>query len=185
MTQINHGLDTEHTCYFYEQDFYIFSNFSSFTVVWKNIRFDTLEHAYHWEKFTTGSSHTATDRRIVQEMIRTAPSAHEAYQIAQRYKSIRRDDWDQVDATGIIVKVRIMFDLLVEKVDQHEYVYRKMRASGKRELVENSWRDSYWGWGPDRKGKNVLGKLWVFLRDNYDKRRTCRDELQALSQSFM
>ena len=35
-----HGLDTETHVFFYEQDFYVLSNFSAFTLQWKGIRFD-------------------------------------------------------------------------------------------------------------------------------------------------
>jgi hypothetical protein len=35
---------------------------------------------------------------------------------------------------------------------------------GDRELIEDSWRDDFWGWGPHRNGKNMLGKLWMEIR---------------------
>jgi len=148
-----HGLDTPERVCFYEQDFYVLSNFSGFTLQWRGLRFDTLEAAYHWEKFPgskLGRSETA-------RAIRLAPSAHEAFQIAQKFRLFRRDDWDDV-------KVDIMRQLLRAKVEQHEYVERKLLATGDRELVENSWRDDYWGWGPNRDGQNVLGKLWMEIR---------------------
>ena len=44
-------LDTDTQVFFYEQDFYVLSNFSSFRVKWAGISFDTAEHAYHFEKF--------------------------------------------------------------------------------------------------------------------------------------
>lgn len=151
-----HGLDTPDRVCFYEQDFYVLSNFSSFTLQWKGKRFDTLEAAYHWEKFTPegfmGSVHAG-----LQERIRKAPSAHEAFQIAQDARSMRRHDWDTV-------KVDVMRELLRAKVAQHEYVRRKLLGTGDRELVENSWRDDFWGWGPNRDGQNMLGKLWMEIR---------------------
>ena len=73
-----HKLDTQEQVFFYEQDFYILSNFSSFALAWRGHRFDTAEAVYHWEKF----SHPSLQRPIcltVAEMIRVAPSAHEAY----------------------------------------------------------------------------------------------------------
>ena len=57
-----------------------------------------------------------------------------------------------------------MLDILRAKVQQHEYVRRKLLATGDRELVENSWRDDFWGWGPNRDGQNKLGKLWMKVR---------------------
>lgn len=146
---MHHKLDTDETVYFYEQDFYVLSNFSAFTLQWKSIRFDTSEAAYHWEKFT--------DPEIKQD-IQFAPSAHEAFKIAESLKDRRRPDWDAV-------KVSIMREILRAKVKQHEYVKRKLLQTDNRRLVEDSWRDSFWGWGADRRGLNMLGNLWMEIRD--------------------
>ena len=37
-------------------------------------------------------------------------------------------------------------------------------CTGDRTLIENSWRDDFWGWGPNRDGQNMLGKLWMEVR---------------------
>ena len=149
--RVNHGLDTDYRVCFYEQEFYPLSNFSAFTLRWKGYRFDTSEAAYHWEKF-----HATTDGAI-KVSIREAPSAHEAFKIAERNRDRVRHDW----AT---VKVDVMREILRAKVDQHEYVRRKLLATGDRELVEKSWRDSFWGWGAYRDGQNQLGRLWMQIR---------------------
>lgn len=144
-----HGLDTPERVCFYEQDFYPLSNFSAFALRWKGQRFDTSEHAYHFEKFRGIPS--------TQKLIFEAPSAHEAFKTAELYRSHRLPEWDAI-------KVDIMRQILWAKVEQHEYVRRKLLATGDRELVENSWRDSFWGWGPNRDGQNQLGKLWMEIR---------------------
>ncbi len=59
-----------------------------------------------------------------------------------------------------------MHSILLAKVDQHEYVRRKLLATGNRELIEDSWRDDFWGWGPNKDGQNMLGKLWMEIREN-------------------
>lgn len=64
----------------------------------------------------------------------------------------------------ILFSGEMVRDILRAKADQHEYVRRKLLATGDRELVENSWRDDFWGWGPNRDGKNMLGKLWMEIR---------------------
>ncbi len=144
-----HGLDTPERVCFYEQDFYVLSNFSSFTVELDGVRYPTAEHAYHAMKFPTNATAALT--------ILHAPSAHEAFKLGQRFKHRRRDDWD-------LVKEDVMRRILRAKVRQHEYVRRKLIATGDRELVENSWRDDFWGWGPNQDGQNVLGKLWMAVR---------------------
>lgn len=148
-------LDTDQQVFFYEQDFYVLSNFSAFTLQWKAYRFDTSEAAYHYEKFPRNVA--------IRVEIQTAPSAHEAFKIAERNRALRRPDWDQV-------KLDIMREILRAKADQHEYVRRKLLQTGDRELIENSWRDSFWGWGQDRKGQNWLGKLWMEIRTELRRR---------------
>ena len=145
-----HGLDTETEVLFYEQDFYVLSNFSAFELVRDDRRFHTSEAAYHYAKFVDTAPEVAQD-------IYLAPSAHEAFKIAEANKGMRRKDWDDV-------KVSIMLDILRAKAEQHEYVRRKLLATGDRCLIENSWRDDYWGWGSNRDGKNMLGTLWMQVR---------------------
>jgi|ERR1700737_2581307 len=151
-----HGLDTAERICFYEQDFYVLSNFSSFNLKWKGHTFPTSEHAYHWEKFE-GVEGAMNNCGNLATQVLNATSAHEAFTFANAYKTRRRSDWDYV-------KVDIMRDILRAKVQQHDYVRRKLLATGERELVENSWRDDYWGWGLNQDGKNMLGKLWMEIR---------------------
>lgn len=87
-------------------------------------------------------------------------SAHQAFEIGHKWQSIRRLDWEST-------KVGIMKSILKAKFRQHEYVRRKLMETGNRHLVEDSWRDSFWGWGSDRQGENVLGQLWMEIRQEY------------------
>lgn len=155
---MNYGLDTDERVHFYEQDFYPLSNFSAFTLRWKGYKFDTSEAAYHWEKFPALPADVLVGRESpTANAIRVAASAHAAFKIAENNALLRRSDWDAV-------KVDIMREILRAKAEQHEYVRRKLLATGARELVENSWRDAFWGWGPNRDGQNMLGKLWMEIR---------------------
>jgi len=144
-----HGLDTEKQIFFYEQEFYVFSNFSSFALEWKGELWMTSEHAYHSEKFD--------DKKIKGE-IKNARSAHDSLKVAHMHKNKYRNNWDDI-------KLNIMKEILMAKVEQHLYVKKKLLETGKHELVENSWRDDFWGWGPNKDGKNHLGKLWMEVRD--------------------
>ena len=147
-----HKLDNEKQVFFYENQFYVLSNFSSFCLDWAGHRFHTSEAAYHWEKFM---NHPEIQRQILE-----APSAHEALQIARRNKQLVRPDWEQV-------KVPVMRNILYQKAKQHEYVRRQLLATGDRELIEDSWRDNFWGWGPNKDGQNMLGKLWIEVRNEF------------------
>lgn len=152
---MHYKLDTDSHVFFYEQDYYVLSNFSAFQIEWCGFTFPTSEHVYHWEKFRD-SEHNGFETHI-QKQIRTAPSAHEAFKLAERLKVYRRDFWDTD-------KPEVMLEILRAKLKQHEYVHRKLLATGDRVLIEDSWRDDYWGWGPNKTGQNMLGQLWMQIR---------------------
>ena len=136
--------------YFYPPEYYVFDNFSSFQVEYKGKVYPTSEHAYQSSKFIN------TDKELA-ERIRNAKSAHEALKLAEANSEKMEKNWDDI-------KLGVMKEILHCKVSQHEYVKKKLLQSGNREIVEDSWRDDYWGWGEDRKGKNMLGKLWMEVR---------------------
>lgn len=147
---MNHQLDTDEAVYFYEHDFYVLSNFSAFRLYWKGLDFDTSEAAYHWEKFPRHFD--------IRRAILTARSAHEAFKIAEAHKAEQRSDWYEV-------RVEIMRALVCAKAQQHDYVRRKLLETGRRQLIEDSWRDNFWGIGPNGDGTNMLGRLWMEHRD--------------------
>lgn len=138
--------------FFYEREFYPLSNFSAFSIQWRGLRFDTSEHAYHWEKFP---GHEGARLAILN-----AISAHEAYKLAEQLKEHQRPDWGGW-------RTVVMEAILRAKASQHEYVRRKLLETGDREIVEDSWRDGFWGTGPVwGEGQNMLGKLWMKIRDD-------------------
>lgn len=149
---MNYKLDTDTHCYFYEQEFYPLSNFSSFAIWFDGDDFRTSEHAYQAQKFKYAFG-------IFDEIVQ-ARSAHDAYALAQKHKAYQREGWDKM-------KVPIMKAILWDKLRQHKYVEQKLIATGDRQLVEDSWRDDFWGWGPKTDGQNMLGKLWMQVRDEW------------------
>lgn len=150
--------DTDTHIFFYEQEWYCLSNFSAFRLLWCELDFDTAEAAYQWTKFHHAPGTYTPRHRDIQRAIRQARSAHEAYKIAEGNRGHARHDWSQI-------RVAVMREILSHKVTQHEYVHRKLLETGTRELVEDSWRDGFWGWGADQSGHNMLGKLWMELRE--------------------
>ncbi|HXV27106.1 MAG TPA: NADAR family protein [Candidatus Paceibacterota bacterium] len=133
---------------FYMQPYYCLDNFSAFRVTVAGHTFDTAEHAYQWYKF---------DDPHIQDLIRTATSAHEAKLLAKEYSGHKRASWHEI-------KTLVMENVLRAKLAQHEYVRRKLLQTGDRLIVEDSPVDSFWGRGPDGNGQNVLGNLWMKLR---------------------
>lgn len=136
---------------FYEREFYCFSNFSSFAVRWKGKLWPTSEHAYQ-------AAHFFKTAPKLADKIHKAVSAHEAFKLAKAHADKHPADWDQK-------KFSIMEDILRHKLKQHPYVQYKLKQTGRRPMVEDSFRDPVWGWGPKKNGRNELGKIWMKIRD--------------------
>lgn len=135
--------------FFYERKFYVFSNFSSFEITWNGRIWKTSEYAYQAAKFE--------DEKIINE-IRNAKSSHDAMKLAKViYSDKKRKDWYDV-------KLQIMEDIVRTKLSQHFYIQKKLSETGNREIIENSPRDSFWGWWPNKDGQNHLGKIWMKVR---------------------
>jgi ribA/ribD-fused uncharacterized protein len=139
----------------YEREFYCFSNFSSFAVKWKGKLWSTSEHAYQAAHFFKTAPKLAA-------RIHASLSAHVAFKLAQGNAHKAPADWEDI-------KLGIMEDIVRHKLRQHPYVRYKLRQTGKRMIVEDSFRDSFWGRGPNKKGRNELGKIWMKLRDELKK----------------
>ena len=133
---------------FYEEEFECFSNFSAYQVEYAGLLWPTSEHAYQASKF---------DDIELKNKILNAKSPREAFNMGRDPKNILRKDWYSI-------RIKIMEDIIHEKIKQHPYIYKKLLETGDREIVETSPIDSFWGWGPDKKGENNLGKIWMKLR---------------------
>lgn len=134
---------------FYEGRGYFLSNFSSFAIEWGGYLCATSEHHYQASKFTDES---------IRKLIREARSAHDSKKLAEAHQDNIRPDWDDE------MKLAVMESILRAKLEQHPYIVRKLLETGDAFLVEDSPKDSFWGRGPDWKGKNHLGRLWMKLR---------------------
>ncbi len=136
---------------FYEREFYVLSNFSSFAVDWRGRRWSTSEHAYQAAHFID------TDKKLFEKIFK-ARSAHDAYKIAKANADKAPENWDEI-------KTVVMEEIVRLKLEQNLYVKKKLLETEDLLLVEDSPKDGFWGWGPDRKGRNELGKIWMKLRD--------------------
>jgi diaminohydroxyphosphoribosylaminopyrimidine deaminase/5-amino-6-(5-phosphoribosylamino)uracil reductase len=63
------------------------------------------------------------------------------------------------------VNIQKMDVTLWHKFMQHLDLKEELLATGNAELIEDSDKDAFWGWGADRKGENQLGKALERLRD--------------------
>ena len=116
------------THFAYEYDF--LSNFYKTSVVYENVRYATVEHAYQAAK-------TFDDvKTIFSADFNPNLSAGQAKRVGQDLKL--RADWDKV-------KVPIMRELLTLKFADPK-LKEKLRATGDTYLEEgNHWHDIFWG----------------------------------------
>lgn len=135
---------------FYPREFYPLDNFSSFKVEYKGYLYSSSEEAYQ-------SSLFMPDYPEISERIKNSHSAHEAQKIM--FENIDKVKYTKEE------KVEIMEEILRCKLDQNPYVKKKLLETKDYLIVEDSPKDDYWGWGENRNGKNMLGKLWMKLRD--------------------
>lgn len=148
----NLNRETKDAVYFYTPPFYHLDNFSAHAVkIWGKI-FPTVEHAYQWKKFA--SKHPKIAKNIFESK---NPSA--AKHIADENKDKISPAWFRGQ------RVRVMEALLRAKTKQHADVRKKLGETGKRLIAENSLTDDFWGIGPKGDGENMVGKIWMKIRD--------------------
>lgn len=137
--------------YFFTPPYYVLDNFSAFQVeIWGKV-FMTPEHAYQWKKYSE-------DYPDIAESIFNAKSPHDTKKIADANK-------DKVSEEFHANKPEIMKEILRAKLGQHEKVKKTLVQTGNKKIIENNQKDEFWGIGTGN-GKNMLGKLWMELRDN-------------------
>lgn len=135
---------------FYPREFYPLDNFSSFKVKWNGYLYSSLEEAFQSRLFLP-------DYPEIADKIKNSYSAHEA-------QKIMLDNIDKVKYSNE-EQVLIMEELLRLKVEQNPYVKKKLLQTKDYLIVEDSPKDSFWGWGSNRDGSNELGKIWMKIRD--------------------
>ena len=125
------------------------SNLYKKSLVFEGILFPTAEHAYQYGKFRDEDT-----RKWAME----APKPHLISILAHSLFV-----WDIVDNWSKI-KVNRMYNVLKAKFS-HYYIRQKLLETGNSILIENSKMDSFWGIGRIEKGKNMLGKLLMKVRE--------------------
>src|SRR3989338_8763662 len=78
---------------------------------------------------------------------RSGAAAHDAMKFAYANRDKYLPEWDEI-------KLGVMKKILHAKVAQHPYVRKKLLESGDPVLIHDSWRDAYWGWGPNKDGED-------------------------------
>ena len=126
-----------------------FSNFARYPIELKSQVWPTSEHYYQAQKFS------GTE---FEELIRLVETPKIAAQMGRDPKRPLRPDWEAI-------KDDIMREAVAAKFAQHSELREILLNTGKAVLVEHTANDRYWGDGGDGRGKNMLGKILMEVRD--------------------
>lgn len=138
--------------YFYdtkENPYGCFTNFSPHGFELDGDWWRTSEHYFQAQKFP-GTPHA--------EEIQKLPTPREAFDRAHQLNHLVRPDWLQV-------RDSVMRKAVERKFEFNPDIRAVLLSTGDALLVENSPVDSYWGCGAGGKGKNMLGKILMEVRE--------------------
>lgn len=124
-----------------------FSNFSKHSVFIDDKEWPTTEHYYQAMK--------SIDPEI-QEQIRLCSTPKKAKQLANSVEL--RDNWENI-------KFYIMLKAIRAKVEHHSSIKKLLLETENSLIAENSPYDYIWGLGANGTGQNLLGKIWVRVRN--------------------
>lgn len=141
---------------YYEDEYYMLSNFSSHAIEYLGVLYMTPEHAYQAAKFND---------QEVKDKVRNARSSFRCKAVARQYeKEFQVSNWNDI-------RISVMEDILRAKVSQHEDVKEALLKTGNAQIVENSPVDYFWGCGADNTGQNEVGKAWVRVREELKSKK--------------
>lgn len=130
--------------------FEFLSNFHPCRIEWEDVTYTSVEHAFQTAK---------TLDPIEKASIKECPTPGEARRAGRKLKL--RPDWESI-------KVGVMCGLLRKKFADPA-LKQELLATGQAELIEgNWWGDRFWGIC-DGKGRNMLGKLLMQIREELRK----------------
>ena len=127
-----------------------FSNFSDHYIIVDGTVYRTTEHYFQSRKFLDEENRNAVIK---------SSTPFKAAEIGRDRSRPLREDWEDI-------KLDVMYEALKYKVEQYPDIKAILLSTGNNTIIEESYKDSYWAEGPDKKGLNMLGKLWMKLRDD-------------------
>lgn len=147
--------------------YFEFSNFSDDPFVLDGKYWRTAEHYYQAQKF-----HHHPE--IYNEIQRTK-TPESAKNIADSYANKIDENWHKY-------KIPLMYTALHAKFSQNDELKETLIHTKRARIVEKSEDDDFWGSGFKGKGKNMLGKIIMYLRDEFSAVQSTNIESTTLSR---
>lgn len=126
-----------------------FSNFARYPIKLGGKVWQTSEHYFQAQKF---------ENKEYQDKIRNADSPMMAAQLGRSRKERILKNWDNV-------KLNVMYEVVKAKFTQHPDLTQLLLDTQDAKIIEHTENDDYWGDGGDGKGKNMLGKILMKVRE--------------------
>lgn len=134
-------------------EFREFSNFAPYPIILDGRRWPTAEHYFQAAKFSDKSD---------QEAVRKANTPLLAARLGRDRKRKLRRDWESA-------KVGVMKKAVLAKFSQHEDLRVLLLSTNESKIVEHTEHDRYWGDGGDGRGRNMLGRILMEVRNELRK----------------
>jgi ribA/ribD-fused uncharacterized protein len=147
-------MQTRINFYSTKDEYGCFSNFAKAPIEVEDKIWRTSEHYFQAQKFP--------DSPEYQERIRTTPSPMVAARLGRSRSVPIRKDWESA-------KDDIMREAVRMKFSQNADMLKLLLSTGDALLVEHTKNDRYWGDGGDGRGRNMLGKILMEIRDELRK----------------
>lgn len=140
---------------YFKDEYEFLSNMYLCKIEYNGHVFDSSEHAYQCSKTVN-----------VDDFFRLKNIQNPHKVKTESRNILKRDDWD-------LIKVDIMEEIVRIKFQIPE-LKQKLITTGKIEIVElNWWGDDFWGvYDKTMKGKNILGKLLMKIREEIKPRNS-------------
>lgn len=129
-----------------------FSNFYIHSFEYEDKEYKTSEHYYQAQKYI---KHPDIMKEILESNTPTLA------------KEISIKNKNKIDLEWNNKKIPFMFNALFLKFNFDEKLKNILLETKKAYIIEDSKDDSFWGCGKDGNGKNMLGKLLMYLRDEF------------------
>lgn len=135
------------------EDIYTYlSPFSAHQIeIWGEL-FPTVEHAYQAHRFKDSPE---------REAIKNAKSPSQAWMLAQEAK---KNSEIYIDYSREEL-AKVVEELFRAKCEQHQEIRQILEMTKGRGILKVFGKDSYWGTGEDGSGQNMMGKIWMKIRD--------------------